>query len=122
MPAQGATGAFPEADGIGGARGGGGLEWGDIAGEKTRRYTSMPLGPLRLGVLSADRRPALIEKIDAELRNLDWLTCLHGRPICAVGGAGRSLARSRMSRSRSPLEVIPRLELDPPGSLDNLYR
>ena len=122
MSALGVISAFPEADGIMGDLGGGSLELVDIAGGETRRYTSMPLGPLRLGVLSADRRPALIEKIDAELRNLDWLTCLHGRPIYAVGGAWRSLARAHMSDSSYPLQVIHGYELDRRGALDYLDR
>jgi exopolyphosphatase / guanosine-5'-triphosphate,3'-diphosphate pyrophosphatase len=122
LSAQGVISAFPEADGVMGDLGGGSLELVDIREGETRRSASMSLGPLRLGVLNADRRPALMEQIDAELRNLDWLDRLGGRPLYAVGGAWRSLARAHMADFNYPLQVIHGYELDRGVALEYLDR
>lgn len=122
LSAQGVISAFPGADGIMGDLGGGSLELVDIHGGKTRHYASMPLGPLRLGVLTADRRPALMEQIDVELRKLDWLDRFRDRPIYAVGGAWRSLARAHMADFNYPLQVIHGYELGRDEALDYLDR
>jgi exopolyphosphatase / guanosine-5'-triphosphate,3'-diphosphate pyrophosphatase len=122
LSAMGVISAFPAADGIMGDLGGGSLELVDIAGGEARRYASMPLGPLRLGALTVGRRPALLERIDAELRALDWLERFRGRPIYAVGGAWRSLARAHMTDSNYPLQVIHGYELESGEALDYLDR
>lgn len=122
MSALGVISAFPEADGVVGDLGGGSLELVDISGGETHRYASMPLGPLRLGALTADRRLALVEQIDEELKKLTWLGGLAGRPLYAVGGAWRSLARAHMTETGYPLQVIHGYELARRDALDYLDR
>jgi exopolyphosphatase / guanosine-5'-triphosphate,3'-diphosphate pyrophosphatase len=122
LSAQGVISAFPGADGFMGDLGGGSLELVDISEGGTRRYASLPLGPLRLGTLTPDRRPALIERIDEELGKLGWLDSLRGRPLYAVGGAWRSLARAHMSESNYPVQVIHGYELGRTDMLEYLDR
>lgn len=122
MSAHGVLSAFPDADGVVGDLGGGSLELVDVSDGEVNRSNSLPLGPLRLGALTADRRQDLEARIDAELRKLDWLDRLRGRPLFAVGGAWRSLARAHMTDSNYPLQMIQGYELDSESALEYLDR
>jgi len=122
MSAHGVISAFPGADGVVGDLGGGSLELVDVRDGGVSRFNSLPLGPLRLGALTPDRREGLEARIDAELRKLDWLERLQGRPLFAVGGAWRSLARAHMIDSSYPLQVIHGYELGFDPALEYLDR
>lgn len=122
MSAHGVISAFPGADGVVGDLGGGSLELVDVRDGEVERFMSLPLGPLRLGTLTSDRRDELVARIDAELRKLDWLDRLQGRPLFAVGGSWRSLARAHMADTNYPLQVIHGYELDFDPALDYLER
>jgi len=122
MSAHGVISAFPGADGVVGDLGGGSLELVDVRDGEVRRSISLPLGPLRLGTLTPDRREKLEERIDQELLRLDWLDQLQRRPLFAVGGSWRSLARAHMIDSNYPLQVIHGYEIAFGPALDYLSR
>lgn len=120
LSAQGVLSAFPGADGVMGDLGGGSLEMVDISAGELSHHATMPLGPLRLGALSNRNRADLEARIDGHLGKLDWLDRLYERPIYAVGGAWRSLARAHMADNKYPLEVIHGYEIDGEQALDYL--
>ena len=122
ISAQGVISAFPDADGVMGDLGGGSLELVDISAGEPQRYTPMPLGLLRLGALTDGEHLAARARIDEELGKLDWLERLTDRPIYAVGGSWRSLARAHMTDSNYPLQVIHGYEMGREDSLDYLER
>lgn len=122
LSALGVVSAFPAADGVMGDLGGGSLELVDIVAGAARRYASMPLGPLRLGPLKSRWRTAMMARIDEELLKLEWLDSLDRRPVYAVGGAWRSLARAHMTDTNYPLQVIHGYELGRQEALDFLDR
>ncbi len=122
MSAHGVMSAFPGADGIVGDLGGGSLEMVNVSGGTTGQITSLPIGPLRLGALTPDRRAQFEERIDAELVKLDWISEMRGRPLYAVGGAWRSLAKAHMAGSNYPLQVIHGYELGTEEALEYLDR
>ena len=103
LSALGAVSAVPEADGVMGDLGGGSLELvalrrGDIGDSVT-----LPLGPLRLVGLTPEKR---IETIDRALDDVAWLKRLKDKPMYAVGGAWRSLARIHMAQRDYPLRIV----------------
>ena len=106
LSALGVISAFPEADGVVGDLGGGSLELIDIAQGAARRTASLPLGSLRLGDLTAERRCMLTRLIDDHLDRLGWIERVAGRDFFAVGGVWRSLARAYMEDIGYPLQVI----------------
>lgn len=106
LSALGVISSFTQADGVVGDLGGGSLELVDIHGDKTRRFTTLPLGPLRLGELTRQNRREILQQIDAAIGGVPWIHTLSGRNLYAVGGAWRSLARAHMEVSDYPLEVI----------------
>jgi exopolyphosphatase/guanosine-5'-triphosphate,3'-diphosphate pyrophosphatase len=122
LSAHGVVSAFPGADGIMGDLGGGSLEMVDVSAGETRRFASLPIGPQRLGALTPDQRPAFEQRIDTELRKLDWLGEMRGRPLYVVGGAWRSLAKAHMTHANYPLQVIHGYELGVDEALDYLDR
>lgn len=122
MSAHGVISAFPGADGVVGDLGGGSLELVDVRDGEVLRSMSLPLGPLRLRALTPDRREELEKRIDEELSRLDWLGQLQGRPLFAVGGSWRSLARAHMIDSNYPLQVIHGYEIAFDPALDYLNR
>ncbi|WP_193188101.1 Ppx/GppA family phosphatase [Nisaea sediminum] len=106
LSALGVISAFPQADGVVGDLGGGSLELVDVQNGQARRFETTPLGPLRLGDLTAQSQDAMTARIDQILSGVDWLGALDGRDLYAVGGAWRSLARAHMELTDYPLEVI----------------
>lgn len=106
LSALGVVSAFPGADGVVGDLGGGSLELVDIDGGEPCRYSTMPLGSLRFGELSERNGTAVSTEVDRHLRALSWLDRLNGRPLYAVGGAWRSLARLHMIDRDYPLHVV----------------
>jgi exopolyphosphatase/guanosine-5'-triphosphate,3'-diphosphate pyrophosphatase len=120
LSAQGVLSAFPDADGVMGDLGGGSLEMVDISAGDLSHQATMPLGPLRFSALTNRNRADLEALIDGHLRKIDWLDRLSERPIYAVGGAWRSLARAHMADNKYPLEVIHGYEIDGEEALDYL--
>lgn len=109
LAALGVISAFPRADGVVGDLGGGSLELIDVAPPTEDRlgaYVTMPVGPLRLGLVERGQRRKFSAVIDGHLDSASWLTGLKGRTLYAVGGAWRSIAKAHMSLSKHPIEVI----------------
>jgi len=120
LSAQGVLSAFPGADGVMGDLGGGSLEMVDISAGNLSHQATLPLGLLRLGELTNRNRADLEARIDGYLGTLHWLGRLYERPIYAVGGAWRSLARAHMADNKYPLEVIHGYEINGEQALDYL--
>ena len=106
LSALGVVSAYPGADGFVGDLGGGSLEVIDVVHGVPARMVTLPLGPLRLGTLTARNRQKLVRAIDGQIGALPWLEGLSGRTLYAVGGSWRTLARAHMTATAYPLEVI----------------
>jgi exopolyphosphatase/guanosine-5'-triphosphate,3'-diphosphate pyrophosphatase len=111
LAAFGVLSAFPNADGVVGDLGGGSLELMDVGSTAlgTRglgAHTTMPVGPLRLGLVESGQRRKFSDIIDKHLDTAAWLKTLEGRTLFAVGGAWRSIAKAHMSMVNHPIEVI----------------
>jgi exopolyphosphatase/guanosine-5'-triphosphate,3'-diphosphate pyrophosphatase len=111
LAALGVLNAFPAADGVVGDLGGGSLELIDVGGvdqgpKGLGNHVTMPLGPLRLGLVERGHSAALAKVIDGHLDTAEWLGALKGRTLYAVGGAWRSIAKAHMSVTKHPIEVI----------------
>lgn len=107
LAALGVVSGIPGADGIVGDLGGGSLEVVDVTAGAMGRHGTRPVGPLRLMALGgAASSSAAREAVDRELGALPWLTAGRGRPIFAVGGAWRALARLHMAQADYTLRVL----------------
>ncbi len=105
LVAQGIMMGFMDADGIAGDLGGGSLELIDLAKDKLKQATTLPVGGLRL----IDATGAKIDKaqplVDEALAGVTWLGDGKGRPFFAVGGSWRALAHLHMEHTGYPLHV-----------------
>jgi exopolyphosphatase/guanosine-5'-triphosphate,3'-diphosphate pyrophosphatase len=107
LAALGVVSGIPGADGIVGDLGGGSLELVDVATGALGQHDTRPVGPLRLMALGGTASSAAArEAVDRELGALTWLAAGRGRPIFAVGGAWRALARLQMAQAEYPLRVL----------------
>ena len=118
LAAMGVLCSTPEADGIVADLGGGSLELvaldrGHFAGP----YSTMPLGILRLTEASGGDRDRAAAIIEGHLAKIDWTNCGKGRPLYAVGGAWRALARLFIAQTGHPLHVLDNYTLDQSESL-----
>ena len=114
LSALGVASAFPDANGVVGDLGGGSLELVDLRRARVGRNVTLPLGPLRLGPLSARSRSRMIDRIDGHLSRVPWIHAGQGRLFYAVGGAWRSVARAHLAETKHPMEIIHghRIDLD----------
>lgn len=113
LAAMGVLCGTPEADGVVADLGGGSLELvaldrGHFAGP----YSTMPLGILRLTEASGGEREKAAEIIESHLSGIDWTSLAAGRPLYAVGGAWRALARLFIAQTGHPLHVLDNYTLD----------
>ncbi|HVI52089.1 MAG TPA: Ppx/GppA family phosphatase [Candidatus Sulfotelmatobacter sp.] len=113
LAAMGVLCSTPEADGVVADLGGGSLELvaldrGHFAGP----YSTMPLGILRLSEASGGEREAAAQIIDTHMAGIDWTSCAADRPLYAVGGAWRALARLFIAQTGHPLHVLDNYTLD----------
>jgi exopolyphosphatase/guanosine-5'-triphosphate,3'-diphosphate pyrophosphatase len=106
LAALGVISGVPDANGVVGDLGGGSLELIDVAGRRLGAYTTMPVGPLRIGDVETGKRRKMASAIDDHLDAAPWLRTLEGRTLYAVGGAWRSVARAHMTVTGYPIEVI----------------
>ena len=111
LAALGVLSAFPDADGVVGDLGGGSLELIDVGSNTLGAkglgaHVTMPVGPLRLGLVASGQRRKFTQIIDRHLDTAAWLKSLNGRTLFAVGGAWRSIAKAHMSIVQHPIEVI----------------
>ncbi len=106
MSASGVLSGVPDAEGLVGDLGGGSLELVSVVGGQVRHQATMPLGQLRLKAIGARDRRRARREIDDALSEVGWLAAQSGRPIYAVGGGWRSLARIHMHWSNYRLRII----------------
>jgi exopolyphosphatase/guanosine-5'-triphosphate,3'-diphosphate pyrophosphatase len=107
LSGKGVLSGFVDIDGIVGDLGGGSLELAHIrSGEALNddNVTSLALGHLL---------PLSTKKIAAKLAEVDWLSRMKGKPFYAVGGAWRGMATAYTTASKSRVDVVHGLTLEP---------
>lgn len=102
--AFGVLSGIPDAEGVMGDLGGGSLELVAIDKHRVTDSVTLPLGPLRLGGIGGYNQ--LKTFIDARYDEVTWLKRWQGKPLYAVGGAWRAIARVHMAQTKSPLHII----------------
>lgn len=104
--AQGVLCAVPDADGMVADLGGGSLELITVRDGRSGRFTSLPLGVLRMVEHAGDSRTQAEAFIARRLAGVDFLAEGRGRHLYAVGGAWRALARVLIDQMNYPLHVL----------------
>lgn len=102
--AFGVLSGIPDAEGVMGDLGGGSLELVTLEKGRPGSSVTLPLGPLRIGGLGSYNQ--IKNYIDAAIADVPWLTRWQGRPLYAVGGGWRAIARVHMAQSKSLLHII----------------
>jgi len=107
LAAMGVLCGTPNADGIVADLGGGSLELITLDhGRFAGAATTFPLGVLRLFDASEGNRETAEALVDKHFSKLDWWKRGHNRPLYAVGGAWRALARLCIAQTGHPLHVL----------------
>lgn len=118
LAAAGVLCGIPDADGLVADLGGGSMELVAVRqGRTTGTAATMPLGVLRLSEASGDDQLRAATLIDRHFSRIGWLAGEHGRPLYAVGGAWRSLARLGIEHTNHPLRVLDNFTLERPEAL-----
>ncbi len=117
MAAMGVLCGSPGADGIVADLGGGSLELVTVHESVTGPYVTMPLGVLRLSEASGDDRIKAAAIVEAHLKDVPWLNQGKNRPLYAVGGAWRAIARLCIAQTHHPLTVLDNFALSPQEAL-----
>jgi exopolyphosphatase/guanosine-5'-triphosphate,3'-diphosphate pyrophosphatase len=113
LAAMGVMCGTPTADGIVADLGGGSLELVALDhGRFSGVSTTFPLGVLRLFDASEGQRSAAELLIDRHFSGLEWWDRGHNRPLYAVGGAWRALARLCIAQTGHPLHVLDNFTLE----------
>lgn len=113
MAAMGVLCANPDADGTVADLGGGSLELVALeSGRFAGSHATMPLGVLRLSEASGNIRALAEDMIKTHFQSIDWWTWAAGRPLYAVGGAWRALARLCLAQTGHPLHVLDNFTLE----------
>lgn len=119
LAAMGVLCGTPDADGIVADLGGGSLELVALDhGRFSGHTTTFPLGVLRLFDASEGQRAAAEPLIDRCFQGLDWWQRGHQRPLYAVGGAWRALARLCIAQTGHPLHVLDNFTLQADEAAD----
>lgn len=98
--------SVPNADGMVCDLGGGSLELVMVSGMCTGRFTSLPLGVLRLAESSGGLRSKAQTMIEERLGTVDFLEDARNRHLYAVGGSWRALAQVIIDQMNYPLHVL----------------
>jgi|TARA_R100000322_G_scaffold57145_1_gene35399 exopolyphosphatase / guanosine-5'-triphosphate,3'-diphosphate pyrophosphatase len=106
ISAQGVLSGIPHAEGLVGDLGGGSLELVPVAGGKPGAGVTLPLGPLRLMDLSHGSLAEAEAVVERALGEQPWLKDYKDKPIYAVGGVWRNLARIHMAQRNYPIHVL----------------
>ncbi|HMA52505.1 MAG TPA: Ppx/GppA family phosphatase [Magnetospirillaceae bacterium] len=119
LAAMGVLCSTPNADGAVADLGGGSLELVALDhGRFAGLSTTFPLGVLRLSDASNGQRAAAEVLIDKHFSTLSWWTRTHQRPLYAVGGAWRALARLCIAQTGHPLHVLDNFTLAADEAID----
>lgn len=98
----GLTRYHPEIDGLVADLGGGSIELVELKKGKIRNAVSLNIGHLT----------SLSKKdIKAQIKALEWLKKLKGKPLYGIGGSFRAIGSSYMSRKEYPLHLLHGLEI-----------
>ncbi len=112
LAAMGVLCGIPQADGTVADLGGGSLELVALdQGRFAGPHATMPLGVLRLSEASGNVRALAENMIETQFRTIDWWSWAKGRPLYAVGGAWRALARLCLAQTGHPLHVLDNFSL-----------
>lgn len=113
LAAQGVLCGVPDADGTVADLGGGSLELIAVdEGRMSGAFATLPLGVLRLMEASGGDRERAQTLIDRHFSRVSWLRHRMGRPLYAVGGAWRALARLFVAQTGHSLQVLDNYALD----------
>ncbi|MXO66813.1 Ppx/GppA family phosphatase [Altericroceibacterium endophyticum] len=102
LSALGVIGAFPKAQGVVCDLGGGSLELVSVDDGETHDGCSLPLGTLRLPVLSEDGPDTFKRKVHKSFQKAGWAAA-HPGPLYMVGGTWRAFATYAMHKLDTPL-------------------
>ncbi len=120
LAAAGIAAGFVEPDGIAGDLGGGSLELIDISRAGVRNEISAPIGSLNLMDIANGDMDRASSVVMRHLDTIAWLADTRGRPIYAIGGTWRSVARLHMLETGYPLSIVQHYTMTA-KQLDNLY-
>ncbi|GAB3121158.1 Ppx/GppA family phosphatase [Novispirillum itersonii] len=98
--------SMPDADGIVCDLGGGSLELVMVSGMNIGRFTTVPLGVLRLQENSHGLRQRAQDMMEDRLKSVDFLPEAKGRHLYAVGGSWRTLAQAIIAQLDYPIHVL----------------
>ena len=104
--AYGVICGIPDANGLVADLGGGSLELVNIKRGSIEKNSTYPLGTLRLSQLSQNNIPKAKEIINQYIKKEKWIGLAEDRPLYAVGGSWRALARVCISQMNYPLQVL----------------
>jgi exopolyphosphatase / guanosine-5'-triphosphate,3'-diphosphate pyrophosphatase len=106
LAALGVMSGIYKPDGLAGDLGGGSLELTDIVQGSLAKAVTLPLGSLRLMDASGGNLKKAREIVDKALQDISWLERGKGRPLHAIGGTWRAIARLHMIQTGYPLSVM----------------
>lgn len=113
LAAMGVLCSAPQADGTVADLGGGSLELVALdQGRFAGPHATMPLGVLRLSEASGNVRALAEDLIEKQFRSISWWGWAKDRPLYAVGGAWRALARLCLAQTGHPLHVLDNFSLE----------
>ncbi len=104
--AYGVICGIPDADGLVADLGGGSLELIDIRKGIIGHNSTFPIGTLRLAHSSRGNIKNAKQIINNYIKQSNWTNLAKGRPLYAVGGSWRALARVCISQMNYPLQVL----------------
>lgn len=102
----------PDADGILGDMGGGSLDLIGIDAGEFGNSETLPLGYLRVIEESEGNVGAAAKFINRYFKSISWLSEYGDRPLHAVGGGWRALARLSIEQTNYPLHVLDNYTMD----------
>jgi len=106
LAAEGVLAGIPDADGLAADLGGGSLDIVTVKGGKMGEAYTLPFGPLRLMDQAKGSPNKARDIVDEGLGKIPNLRALEKRPLYAVGGIWRSVARVDMDQHSYPLSVL----------------
>ncbi|OSQ48037.1 Ppx/GppA family phosphatase [Thalassospira alkalitolerans] len=111
LSALGIISGDPRATGIMGDIGGGSLELVLLEQGEIKKRVSVPLGAMRLHAVFDGDRARLEAEVKTHLDSIDWLHEGAGKPLIAVGGSWRSIAKLYIAQENYPISVVHNLAM-----------
>ena len=106
LAAQGIMMGFVEPDGIAGDLGGGSLELIDIASDRLKDASTLPLGGLRLIDATGNKIEKALPLIDEAIAQVPLAGAGRGPAVLRRGRSWRALAKLHMEQTNYPLRVM----------------